>query len=101
MRIRPTTNGTISQLKAELDQGHPVIIHGYFTSYGHVVVALGYDANGYFVHDPAGRWSERFRGGYDDDGSGQNVYYSESAFETAVATSNGYDYAPLWFHALD
>ena len=99
MRLEPTTNGSIAGLKAALDRGHPVIIHGYFTSYGHVVVVLGYDANGYYVHDPAGAWSQVFKGGYSGGGSGNNVYYGKSAFETAVAT-DGYSQLPLWFHVL-
>lgn len=99
MRIQPVTSGTFSGLRAELDRGHPVIVHGYFTSYGHVLVVLGYDANGYYVNDPAGKWSGYFKGGY-AGGSGRKIYYSKSAFETAVGTSNGYASLPLWYHAL-
>ena len=100
MKIDPVTSGSISGLRAELDRGHPVIIHGYFTSYGHVLVVLGYDASGYYVHDPAGRWSEYFKGGYSGGGSGRKAYYSRAAFEAAVGTSNGYSSLPLWYHAL-
>ena len=100
MRLTPNTSGTISSLRSALDRGHPVIIHGYFTSYGHVLVVLGYDEGGYFVHDPAGRWSQRFKGGY-SGGSGESVYYQKVAFEAAVATSDGYSALPLWFHTLD
>jgi uncharacterized protein YvpB len=99
MRLEPNTNGSLSGLKAELDRGHPVIIHGYFTGYGHVLVVLGYDDSGYYVNDPAGQWSERFKGGY-AGGSGRKVHYSKSAFESAVATSDGYSSLPLWYHAL-
>ena len=100
MRITPNTNGSFAGLKAELDRGHPVIVHGYFTSYGHVLVVLGYDANGYYVHDPAGKWSGYFKGGYGGGGSGRDLYYPKAAFEQAVGTSNGYNALPLWYHAL-
>lgn len=99
-RITPETNGSLAGLKAELDQGHPVIIHGYFTRAGHVVVVVGYDANGYYVNDPAGRWSEIFKGGYGAGGSGRNVYYQRAAFEAAIATADGYSPLPLWYHPL-
>ena len=57
-RLRPVTNGTFAGLKSELDRGHPVIIHGYFTSSGHVAVVVGYDSTGYYLNDPAGEWTE-------------------------------------------
>ena len=102
-RLTPHTQGSIQGLKEALDQGFPVIIHGYFTRSGHVVVVTGYDANGYYVNDPAGRWDQEFKGGYygeQSDSIGKNIYYTKSAFESAVATSNGYHYLPLWFHTL-
>jgi hypothetical protein len=98
--LKPNTGGTLSGLRAELDRGTPVIIHGYFTSYGHVVVVLGYDGDGYYVNDPAGQWSEAFMGGYRGRDAGKAVHYGKSAFEAAVATSNGYNRLPLWYHAL-
>ena len=101
-RLTPITNGSINGLKAELDQGRPVIIHGYFTSYGHIMVVLGYDEGGYWVNDPAGEWSQYFGGGYPygwEPDVGKGIYYRKDAFEVAaVATSDGYDYLPLWYH---
>ena len=99
-RLHPNTNGTLSGLRAELDRGQPVIIHGYFTGYGHVLVVVGYDQGGYYVNDPAGRWSERFKGGYSGGGSGHNTYYTRAAFEAAVATADGYSPLALWYHSL-
>lgn len=100
MRLLPNTNGSIAGLKSELDRGHPVIIHGYFTRAGHVVVVLGYDEDGYYVHDPAGAWSQVFKGGYSSGGSGRTTFYRRSAFEAAIATSDGYNRLPLWYHSL-
>ena len=103
VRATAVTNGSLSQLRAELAAGRPVIIHGYFTS-GHVIVVTGFDSNGYYVNDPAGRWNEVFRGGYPTVCSGtegRGIYYSKAAFEAAVASSDGgYTQLPLWFHTF-
>ena len=37
------TNATFDQVKDWLANLKPVIVHGYFTSYGHIVVFVGYD----------------------------------------------------------
>ena len=102
-RLTPITNGTIAGLKAELDEGRPVITHGYFTSYGHILIVLGYDDGGYWVNDSAGEWAQSFGGGYPYGWSpsvGKEIYYQKEAFEAAVATSDGYNYLPLWYHIV-
>ena len=101
-RLVPNTSGTLTGLRAELDQGRPVITHGFFTNYGHVLVVLGYDANGYYVNDPAGAWSQVFKGGYPGSSStaGKKIYYEKDAFERAVATYDGYSFTTLWYHTL-
>jgi len=99
-RIEPVLYGTLEELQRLLREGKPTIIHGYFTGYGHVLVATGFDGNSYTTNDPAGRWSERFMGGYLGTGSGRGVRYGKSAFEAAVATSDGYTHLPLWYHRL-
>jgi uncharacterized protein YvpB len=102
-RMTPTQSGSLAGLRAELDRGEPVVIHGYFTSAGHVVVVLGYDAGGYYVNDPAGTWSQSFKGGYPngwEPSAGRAVYYSKAAFERAVSTLDGYTFEPLWYSAL-
>ena len=67
------------------------------------MVVLGYDGGGYWVNDPAGRWSETFMGGYPygwDSQVGDAIYYPKAAFEQAVGTLNGWNPAPLWIHEL-
>jgi|GEM_PF-5815675 len=95
--ITPRTNGTFAGMKAILDKGRPVIVHGYFTQYGHVVVTAGYDATGYFVNDPAGQWSEIYQGGYtkycDYGYSGKGVHYGMSSFEQAIGPDG-----TIWYH---
>ena len=102
--INSTSGGTLAQLRASLDRGEPAIIHGFFTDYGHVVVVTGYDEGGYYVNDPAGTWSQQFRGGYpyarQESTQGQNIYYSRDAFERAVATYDGRTFTSLYMHTL-
>lgn len=102
--INSTGQGSFAQLRAALDQGSPVIVHGLFTSSGHVVVVTGYNSEGYFVNDPAGQWSQSFAGGYpgawSEPTAGRKVFYRKAAFETAVGTLNGSTFEPLWMHSL-
>ncbi len=95
----PHTTGSFAGLKALLDKGKPVIVHGYFTQYGHVVVTVGYDATGYFANDPAGQWSQVYQGGYtkycDYGYSGKSVHYGKAAFEQAIGPDN-----TLWYHEV-
>ncbi len=65
--------GTIERCQNHLRGGNPCVIHGYFTSFGHIVVLVGFDANGFIVHDPFGEW---FPTGYRNDRSGAYVHYS-------------------------
>ena len=48
--------GTREKIKAHIDTGHPVITHGYWTNFGHILVILGYTDRGFIVHDPYGEW---------------------------------------------
>jgi uncharacterized protein YvpB len=61
---------TIDRVKQWIAKGNLVVIHGYFTSFGHIVTLIGYDENGFIVHDPYGEW---FESGYDcNDPAGNN-----------------------------
>jgi hypothetical protein len=104
-RLSPRTSGTIAQLRALLAAGTPVIIHGYFTGFGHVLVARGFDGDSYVVHDPAGTWNQRFGGGYPNGWepvAGRSIRYPRAAFERAVASFDGRSIADgtLWFHEV-
>jgi len=101
--MTPHTTGTVQDVRDLLHAGKPVIVHGYFTGYGHVVVTVGYDGSEYLVNDPAGSWSETFMGGYAGGcggGIGEYIRYGEAAFEAAIATSDGYSFLPVWYHEL-
>ena len=95
-RDRGTTTGTVTRMRQLLAAGTPVIVHGYFTNYGHIMVVLGYDGTYYYCNDPAGRWSQQYKyGGYSEINAteGIAVRYGKAAFEAAVSP-DGY----VWLH---
>ncbi len=51
-----TYDGTRAEVRAHLDAGRPVVVHGYWTSAGHVAVIVGYSDTDWIVNDPAGDW---------------------------------------------
>jgi hypothetical protein len=102
-RLRAHRDGSMGDLNRQLQAGTPTIVHGYFTGYGHVVLATGYDGSSYTVNDPAGRWSGVFKGGYGGAQSptaGRGVQYSKSSFTSAVGTSDGSSTLPVWWHEV-
>jgi uncharacterized protein YvpB len=97
--INTYTNATPEDLRNYLQQGYIVIVHGYFTSYGHVLVVKSYDGEYYYVNDPAGIWKGCFKCGYSNYSDGITKYKKQE-FESAVFTSNGYSYLPGWIHTI-
>jgi hypothetical protein len=91
VRDEPLDFGTLGQLHAQLDEGKPVIVHGGFSNSGHLLVLLGYDERYYFIHDPAGRWTERVGGGFTSTGDadiGRYTRYDRKAVENAIISSD-------------
>jgi Peptidase_C39 like family len=70
--------GTIERCKSHLASGNPCVIHGYFTSFGHIIVLVGYNSDGFLVHDPYGEW---FKSGYDTQANGAYLNYSYDLIE--------------------
>lgn len=101
-RLKAHTDGDTADVNALLAAGKPVIVHGYFTSYGHVLVLTGYDGSQYCANDPAGIWKETFKGGYyySDSDDGKGIKYDKSPTVQAIATSDGYSYLPIWYHEV-
>jgi len=87
-----TVHGTFERCKQHLSNGNPCIIHGYFTSPGHIIVLVGYDETGFIVHDPYGEW---FPTGYRTDLSGEYLHYSYELIRKTCA----YD-GEFWVHYL-
>ncbi len=102
VRLTPHSDGSMAQLDRQLDAGTPTIVHGHFTSSGHAVVALRKEGSSYLVNDPAGRWTERFEGGYGYSRAtdGQSARYGAGAFRKAVATHDGTNPAPVQWQEL-
>ena len=100
-RLRAHTDGRVSNIRALLGQGKPVIVHGYFTGSGHVIVLTGYNGSHYTANDPAGRWNQAFKGGYSGgSSSGRAIKYSAAALEKAIVSTNGYNSVPIWYHEV-
>ena len=91
-----TFQGTFAQVRQFIDKGQPVVMHGWFTHAGHVVLAVGYDAQGIIFHDPNGRWlgapSE-----YDlTKGSGKFIHYTYAQMRKLNFVSSTGQMEPLF-----
>jgi GH24 family phage-related lysozyme (muramidase) len=90
-----TTRATTAEMKAALDNGTPVIIHGYFTAFGHIVVLIGYNEKGFIVHDPYGEWTSNgyIRNDSSAPARGRAIVYSYGLIERACLPDGG-----CWAH---
>ena len=87
-----THKGTIAQCQNHLLGGNPCVVHGYFTSFGHIIVLVGFDEAGFIVHDPYG---EYFKEGYRNDVSGAYLHYSYGLIKrTCIPDGN------FWVHLI-
>lgn len=91
------TNGSFKDIQTSIDCGRPVIIHGYFTSSGHIIVIKGYDSSGFIVNDPYG---EYFSSGYDTNRSGADLHYSCNLIARTCSPESCSQPANLWIHSL-
>ena len=87
-----TLNGTIEEAKIALAAGKILVIHGFFTRYGHIVCVVGYDEYGLIVHDPNGEW---FPGGYDTRANGAYLHYSNNLIQRVCMPDE-----KLWMHRI-
>jgi uncharacterized protein YvpB len=93
-----SSTATISDVKEWLSQRKPVILQGYFTRFGHIVVAVGYDDRGFFVHDPYGEWHSW---GYDrNDPNGNNTKGKYQNYSYALIESACMPDGNLWAHFI-
>ncbi len=92
------SHATVDAVKGWLAAGNPVVTHGYFTTFGHIVVLVGYDDQGFIVNDPYGEW---YAEGYDrNDPSGNNekgkfLNYSYKLIADTCITENEF-----WVHFI-
>jgi len=87
-----TTTGTREQIRAHLDEGRPVVVHGFWTGSGHIAVIVGYDDDGWIANDPAGDWEVCY-----GCGTGEKVHY---AFGGGWDTKLSHD-GDIWLSVSD
>jgi hypothetical protein len=87
-----TQFGTIDRCQEHLSAGNLCIFHGWFTTFGHIIVAVGYDENGFIVHDPYGEWHHN---GYDTSVSGAYLHYSYNMIKRLCS-----DDGQFWVHYI-
>lgn len=89
-----TLRGSLYDMKKSISEGKPCIIHGYFTSFGHIITVIGYDNNGFIVNDPFGEWTSD---GYIEGPYGGALHYSNSLIQSKCSPE-GSNY--VWLHRL-
>jgi GH24 family phage-related lysozyme (muramidase)/uncharacterized protein YvpB len=90
-----TTRASIAEIKKALDSGVPVIVHGYFTTFGHIIVIIGYNDKGFICHDPYGEWTS-VRYDLNDSSNpnkGKAILYSYGLIERTCLPDGG-----CWAH---
>jgi GH24 family phage-related lysozyme (muramidase) len=90
-------NGTFAGIKTSINAGNPVIIHGYFTRFGHIIVIRGYDSTGFLVNDPYGEW---FSTGYDTSRSGERLHYSYDLIARTCSPESRSNPTNIWYHTV-
>lgn len=94
LKVNFTSRGRLSDIRRAIAQGQPCIIHGYFTSFGHIIVVRGYDQAGFIVNDPYGQWTSQ---GYRKGQSGEALHYSNEVI-ASKCSPEGKDF--IWLHRL-
>lgn len=94
LRDELTLRGRATDIRKAIAEGKPCIIHGYFTSFGHIVTILGYDKDGFIVNDPFGEWTAN---GYIEGPYGGGLHYSNNLIQ-GTCSPEGPDY--MWLHRL-
>lgn len=89
------SDATIEQMRSALSQGIPLIVHGYFTRSGHIVVLTGHNADGFIVNDP---WGQLIDGRYIinssiDPRKGEGVIYGYDMIRQTCLPDGG-----CWTH---
>jgi GH24 family phage-related lysozyme (muramidase) len=90
-------DGSFKDIQSSIDAGNPVIIHGYFTQSGHIVVICGYDDTGFIVNDPNGEW---FITGYDKSLSGKMLHYSYGMMAHTCSPESEDQPRNFWYHTV-
>jgi len=79
---------TDDEIRKHLDKGKPVVIHGDFTGSGHILCVIGYNAQGFIVNDPYGKFLGVF-GSYDNNASGAGNLHEYATVVNTFWHQNG------------
>ena len=94
---RFVSNASKQEIKDWVASGRPVVVHGYFTSFGHIAVIVGFNEKGWILHDP---WGEYPYGGLKNDSTnpekGKYIVYSYGLMGNCCWSDGG-----CWAHFLD
>lgn len=93
------STASIEDIKRWIVQDRPVILHGFFTKFGHIVVARGFNRRGLVIDDPYG---EYWDSGYDkndqwNNAKGKGVTYSYSLIERTCSPEGP---GNIWAHFI-
>ncbi len=89
------SQSNIDAVKAQIAAGKPSILHGYFTQFGHIITAIGYDADGLLVNDPYGEWHSwgYDRNNWENGTKGKHQHYSYGLIRSVCMPDD-----KLWAH---
>jgi uncharacterized protein YvpB len=90
-------NANFDEVKAWLRKGFPVVVHGYFTSSGHIVTLVGYNSKGFIVNDPYGEW---YQWGYDRNDSSNPAKGKQVLYSYNMMTETCVDSIGMWAHFI-
>lgn len=91
-----SASATEADIKQHIAAGNPVVVHGWFTRSGHIIVVKGYDDNAreWICNDPYGHWLG-YRGGYDTSASGADVRYNYDDFYRVCFDAGIWSHFPI------
>jgi uncharacterized protein YvpB len=90
-----TDRATLKDIKEALTSNKPCVIHGYFTRFGHIIVAKGFTNRHLIVNDPYGEW---FDWGYDTSVSGEELPYSWGMISRLCSPESVASPKHIWLH---
>jgi len=73
-------------------QKKPIVVHGYFTNFGHIIVIRGFNEKGFIVNDPYG---EFWKDGYNTKASSAGLTYSYDLMKERCGIDGD-----LWIHFI-
>jgi len=75
------TDKWTKMIKNEIDNGRPVLVGGFTTNSGHIMVINGYNEKGFILHDPYGNRNEGYNHNRDSDKGNRKGKYVNYSYE--------------------